>query len=292
MKKHRIPFKPYDTIGERFLQKSDPEHIDPDFYLFDNLLFTIDRQGPFFIRAAHERKTFFSQGPIRPPHLLFEETLVDAYPGSSAFIFCTGPSSQDCPIPPDVSDRSITIAVNSAIFLPSKFRYWTICEGIYMRWVLRRCDARWEKNWKWQDQECLIPGRILTWFRSNQWGVKINSTAYITRWEEELILPPRNPAPSLGNALVSAWQMGCKNAYLIGVDQGKVKGEVYPKKLFTNKKRLKESEANLKFQRRFLNDFSLPGMTIYNGSPHSWHLLKRFKKISYREIGELMRDPK
>jgi hypothetical protein len=103
---------------------------------------------------------------------------------------------------------------------------------------------------------------------------------YVIRWEEEFVSPPRTPAVSTTDALITAWEMGCKRAVVIGLDLSKEGGPYVRGVPHT-----KEGAANpFDEQIRALRQFQLPDFEVVNCSPLSRDKLPNFSSMSYDDL--------
>lgn len=281
MKKYRMPYETFECAHTKIIRKTKPpEFLDPEYYVKAHFKMASDGTGPFFLNSAG-RKFLDKQGPFRPPYFLAEENLVDAYVGKPAFIFCPGPSMAEFPFP--VRPRRpkptfVSFAVNSAGFAGIGEMYWIICESGYMRWLLKG------RRWQWDNRVFITTARCAVFLRRAK--VKVMKV-YVSRWEEEFVVPPRTPAVTISNALATVWEMGCSEAYVIGLDQSKPDGQPYTAGVPHTPK---GASAPFDDQIRALKQFQLPGMTIYNGSPHSRDFFPNFTPMAYTEIAERLED--
>ena len=109
----------------------------------------------------------------------------------------------------------------------------------------------------------------------------------VIRWEENKLVPILTPAVCTTNALVTAWQMGCKRAFLIGMDLSRPASKPYAEGVpYTQAGATNSFDGQIKA----LRQFSIPNMEIYNGSPYSKKSSLPFKYMSYEEIGKIAAD--
>ena len=280
MKKYRMPYETFEDEHTKVLRKTKPpEFLDPEYYVRAHFKKDSEGNGPFMLNSAC-RKMLDSQGPFKTPYLLAENELIDIHKGKECFIVCPGPSLSTfaIPKPPKKSTfNAVTMAINSAGFAGINEMYWVICESGYMRWLLKG------RRWQWQDRVFITTARCAVFMRR----VKVNvRKVFVSRWEEEFVVPPRTPAVSISNALCSAWEMGCTAAYLVGFDQSKPNGVPYMEGLPHTPKGAQNPYDD---QLRAMKQFQLPDFKIYNGSKYSSKLLP-FEYMSYEEISKRWRD--
>jgi len=199
------------------------------------------------------------------------EALCDTCVGDDAYIVAPGPSLKEVDL--SALEGKLTFALNSAGFLFSP-KYWVIAESSYAMWMLDRQHP--------VKREVIATARVAVILRAEEVKSKHEhwTKVHVVRWEEEKIVPPRTPAVSLSNALVSAWEMGCKRVYLLGVDLSK------PGRPYVEGVPHTEEGAENPFddQVRAMRQFQLPGFEIVNCSPHSVGVLP-FSSVSYQEVG-------
>ena len=270
MRKYRMPFEYWDDEHTKLLKKKQPDVVDPDVYL-DRLLWDCPG-GPFMLNNRN-RQRFKKFGPFKPPY--YPASLIeDRYKGMDAFIFGPGPSMRDTKI--SAYQDSLTIAMNSAGFAFKPF-FWSVFESNYMYWL--------------REQRTIAPGHVflmtarcaLIWIQAGR--TPRMRAAFIPRWEEERVVPPRTPAVCLTGSLVGAWQMGCKRAFLIGVDlskPGQAYAEGVPHTEFGAKNPFDD-------QVRAIKQFKLPDFEVFYGSPHARRLQLPFTYMPYSEIEEIAR---
>lgn len=272
MRKFRMPFEYWEDEHTKLLRKTKPpEFLDPDFYVEAHWHFDSDGNGPYFLNRRC-LALMNKHGPFRNNYHDGEK-LVDRHWGLPAFIFAPGPSLEEVDFAAFDGDL-VTMALNSAGFRVAP-RYWVMAESSYAKWLLGE---------RYPPHRCIIAtARVAVMLRAEE--VKKRRTkwdpVYVVRWEEEKIVPPRTPAVSLSNALVSAWEMGCPVVYLLGVDLSKPKRPYVEGVPYT-----KEGAANA-FDDQILaiRQFQLPDFRIVNGSPHSKDVLP-FEYLPYSEIEE------
>ena len=275
MKIHRMPFKYWDDEHTVLIKKSKPpEFADPDFYV-EAHFHPPGSDKPFFLNRRC-RKLYDRQGPFSGRYHDGGE-LVDRYAGQDAFIFCPGPSLADVPV--EAFKSKMTMAVNSAGFAMDP-TFWVMAESGYARWLIKDQVANIPK-----DRTIISTGRVAVCLRDFDEKRKkpLFPWVWVVRWEEEKVVPPRVPAVSVFNALVSAWEMGCKRAFLLGLDLSKASGPYLDGVPFT-----KEGAANpFDDQVLALSQFKMPRMEVLNCSPVSKDILP-FQYISHEEV---LRDP-
>ncbi|UCG53536.1 MAG: hypothetical protein JSW58_08260 [Candidatus Latescibacterota bacterium] len=282
MKKYRMPYQTFECAHTRVIRATKPkEFLDPEYYVRAHFKMASDGTGPFMLNAA-ARRALERDGPFRPPFYLAEKELIDIYRGHEAFIFCPGTSLEGFDFPERPRrwrPNCVVLAVNSAGFVKEvREMYWIISESGYMRWLLRG------RRWQWENRAFVITGRCAIFMRKAK--VKVNRV-YVSRWEEEFIVPPRTPAVTISNALVTAWEMGCTTAYVVGADQSyDNQGKAYAKGLPHTPK---GATMGFEDQLRALVQFQLPDFKIYNGSPKSKESLP-WEYLPYEEISNRLRQ--
>jgi hypothetical protein len=270
MKKHTPKFEYWEDDHTSLLRKErgDKWADDREFYVRQHV--RSDNKWPheYFLNQRCW-KLMREEGPFVEPYRDCEE-LVDRHYGMSACIFCPGPTMQKFKVP----DSGISIAVNSAGFAID-FDYWCMAESGYAKWLL---DQRHPIR-----KPILATARVATVLRHEDRmhrGKDKFDPVYVLRWEEEAIVPYRTPAVSITNALVTAWQMGCSSAFLIGLDLSK-SGGAY-------KRGLPHTEIGARNpfddQIKALKQFSLPGFHVFNCSPLSKDVLSNFEYVSYEAL--------
>lgn len=289
MKLHRQKFEYWDDDHTVLIRDSKPkEFIDPDYYLRAHF-HPPGSDKPYFLNKRC-RALFARGGPFKGKYKDGEE-LVGIHEGEDCFIFAPGPSMSTV----DVSkfDGRLTMAVNSARFAMEP-TYWVMAESAYARWLISEKGLEIPSNKEvaikpspnsigrltYRNLECVIStARVAVCLRAEKRTRDLFDIVYVVRWEEECVVPPRVPAVSVFNALVSAWEMGCSRVFLIGLDLSKAGGPYLKGVPYT-----KEGAANpFDDQVRALSQFKMPGMDVFNGSPASKDILP-FEYVPYEEI--------
>jgi hypothetical protein len=264
-----MPFEYWEDEHAALIRKSKaPEFMDPDYYV-EAHFHPPGSKAPYFLNQRC-RKLYDKGGPFEGRYRSGEE-LVDRFPSGDAYIFCPGPSMID--VNPARWSGCLTMAVNSAGFAFTPV-YWVMAESAYARWLLKQTEVKIPLGGR-----LISTARVAVCVRDYEGRGQIFSKIYVVRWEEEKIVPPRVPAVSVFNALVTAWEMGCKRAYLIGLDLSKEGGPYLEGVPYT-----KEGAANpFDDQVKALSQFALPGMDVFNGSPVSRDVLP-FDYVPYEEM--------
>lgn len=270
MKKHRMPFEHWEDEHAKLIRASKPpEFMDPDYYV-EAHFHPPGSPTPYFLNKRC-RSLLDRQGPFTGKYVDGEE-LVGTCPCGDAFIFCPGPSMGE------VDTRKfggcLTMAVNSAGFAIDP-TYWVMAESAYARWLMgSEVEVPCGRS-------VIATARVAVCLRDHEIRSKqdVFGEVHVVRWEEEKVVPPRVPAVSVFNALVTAWQMGCDNVYLIGLDLSKDDGAYLLGVPHTD-----EGARNpFNDQIRALSQFKMPGMTVYNGSEASADVLQ-FEYLDYENI--------
>lgn len=275
MKKHRMPFRYWEDDHTKLIRETKgPEFVDPEYYTEAHI--REDERWPHRYFLNNRCWDLMKRhGPFKDRYRDCEE-LVDSAVGESAFIVCPGPSMEDVDI--DAFSGQLTIAVNSAGFAFDP-TYWCMAESGYARWLV---DSRFP-----QQRAVIATARVAVVLRGEEKKQRREKfrSVHVLRWEEERIVPPRTPAVSVTNALVTAWQMGCKEAYLIGLDLAKLPGRPYAHGL----PHTKEGASNpFDDQIKALTQFSLPGFKVMNCSPYSVHTLENFESFPLKYLKQRM----
>lgn len=268
---YRMPFRHWRDADTINFEKTQPEMVDPENCF--NLLKWTGPDGQFYL-LNNKNRTYFSRGgPFVPPYFS-ADAIEDKFAGQDAFIFCPGPSMAR--ISTSAFDGRLTIAVNSAGF-KIESTYWCMYESNYMIWLREQKKIPVGREW------IMSPRCAVRW---RAWGLTPKVKAvYVPRFEELRIMPHRTPAVGVMSALVSAWWLGAKRAFLIGMDLSRPKGIPYvpgvPYSAFGASNPFDE-------QILALRQFQLPDFTVVNGSPHSQDRLP-FLKMAYPEIEAVAR---
>jgi len=251
--------------------------IDEDYYLEAHCR---EFGGNKYFLNKRCRRLMAAMGNFRPPYHDCE-TIVDAYKGQDAFIFCPGPSLSE--VDTSVFEDRLTLATNSAGFKIDPY-LWVMCETGYALWLLREHKNSRSKLSIPPKKNLLLSARAAVLIRGDH--IKVGPSIVI-RWEENKLVPILTPAVCTTNALVTAWQMGCKRAFLIGMDLSRPGDKPYVDGVpFT-----KEGASNsFQDQVKALRQFSIPDMEIYNGSPYSKELNLPFKYMPYKDIEAIASD--
>jgi len=280
MKLHRMPFEYWEDEHWKILKKDTKkgeEFLDPDYYVEAHWKWDVNGHGPYFLNRRC-RRLLDRDGPFVGRYKN-GNLLVDlCAPEAEAFIFAPGPSFAEIDTKP--FEGLVTLAVNSAGF-GMKPMFWVMAESSYADW-LKKQWVRLKQSGKWDPyRAAVVTARVaivLREFEKRQRST-IFKELFVIRWEEGKVVPPRTPAVSLTNALVTAWQLGCKKAYMIGVDLSK-EGGAYSKGLpHTN-----EGAANpFDDQIKAMKQFQLPDFEVINCSPLSKDILP-FPYMSYADL--------
>lgn len=247
----QMPYKYFRDEMTRTLERTQPEMADPD-HCYSELMWKVPG-GESYLLNQKNRRLFRKHGPLKPPHYT-ADVLENLYFGQDAFVFCPGPSMDMVDL--DLFKNKLTIAANSAGF---KFQcaYWAIFESNYLIWFA---------------EQKIPPSRrfIMTARCAIRWRYMYNKSSetavYIPRFEELKIMPHRTPAVGAMGAIVSAWWMGARRIFLVGMDLSRPKKKAYtsgvPYSAFGAKNPFTEQIIAMK-------QFCLPDVEIYNASPHS-----------------------
>lgn len=260
MKLHKMPFEYWEDEHVKLLRNDKPkEFLDPDYYVEAHWHYDREGNGPYFLNKKG-RGLLDRDGPFEGKYVDGDE-LLDSWSGETCYIVCPGPSLSKAPIG-RIAASGRTIAVNSAGFAFDP-TFWCLAESGYAKWFIEQ-DIPPRRAF-------LATARVAVWLRHKEKKSrkKLARKVYVIRWEEGKVVPPRTPAVTISNALVSAWQMGACKAVLVGLDLSKP-GAPYAKGIpYT-----REGAQNpFNDQVRALRQFELPGFEIVNTSPHSKKLL-------------------
>lgn len=293
MKKYRMPFEYWDDEHTVLLRKergpssNHPEKDarwadDPEWYCRQHFRFDKDGGGPYFLnRRTHA--LLQKHGPFDGRYKDCEELVDIGYDSAGVFIFCPGPSLEEVNV--SMFRNTLNLAVNSAAFylkdraIPGM---WVLAESGYALWLVKQSPEAWSAL---HEAVVLATARVATVLRAHEhsireFGGKLMQRCFVLRWEEAFVVPARTPAVTITNALVSAWQMGFKRAYVLGMDLSKP-GGAYAKGV----PHTKEGARNpFDDQVKALRQFKLPDFEVFNGSPYSQKLLPNMTAISYKDI--------
>jgi hypothetical protein len=265
----RMPFRYWkDRDTQQFLRKQ-PEMADP--HNCHKLLSWKGPDGKAYLYNNKNRAYMTAEGPFKPPFRHMEE-IEDRYPGADAFVLCPGPSLADFDL--ELLRGKLTLCVNSAGFKVDHGLFWVTMESSYTIF-LNREQVEVPKGRTWiQSSRCAVRWRHWGWGKTSR-------AVYVGRWEEEWIMPHRTPAVCTMGALTAAWWMGAKRIFVVGMDLSKPRGQSYVKGVPYS-----DYGASNPFDEQLLalNQFSMPGVEVFNGSPHSREAIRCFTPSSYREI--------
>lgn len=275
MKKYRMPFEYWEDEHTALLRRERNNRWadDREWYCQQHFHGHPMDGGPFFLnKKCH--KLYRHRGPFKPPFRHGAE-LVDTYKGGDAYIVCPGPSLGLFDRLEDLESQ-LSLAVNSAGFA---FRpwYWVMAESGYARWLVKDPGEHWRRL---QGMQLVCTARVAVVIRDKFWGQPFLGASYVVRWEEEFIVPPRTPAVSITNALVTAWEMGCRRAFLLGCDLSKEGGAYADGVPHTAEGARNPFDDQIKA----LRQFQLPDFEVLNASPLSREALPNFTPINYEDI--------
>lgn len=278
MKKFRMPFEYWEDDHTRLLrQTKSADFLDPEYYVRAHFCYDESGNGPYFLNFRG-RGFLKRDGPFKEPYCDGEK-LVDKHKGQLALILCPGPSLAEflelVPILQVIeSSKVVVYAVNSAGFLVNP-NYWVICESGYAKWGLANHFKAFQRK------TFVATARVAIYFR--RYKVKVKQV-YVVRWEEEFVVPPRTPAVSTTNALVTAWEAGAKEAFLVGCDLSK------PGRPYVAGVPYTEDGAKNPFddQCKALAQFYLPDFSVKNGSFFSKDIFKEF--LSYKDMADQIKE--
>jgi len=274
MKLFKMPFRFWEDDHTALLRRTrgDKWADNREYYCRKHFHGLRDDGGPYFLNKRC-RSLYDLQGPFKDRYKSGEVLVSKVQRDDPCFIICPGPSL-DVDLVKDKFDGKkdfVSIAVNSAGYL-FKPTYWCIAESGYARWMLGEGYRGWHQL---VGTSVLATARVAVIIRDLELKLRkrIVKECFVIRWEEEFVVPPRTPAVTITNALVSAWEMGFKTVYVLGLDLSK-KGGPYVKGVpFTN-----EGARNpFRDQIIALKQFELPDFSVYNCSPLSKDVLKNFK---------------
>lgn len=274
MKKYKMPFETWEDGETMRLREGRGDKWANDRLWYCRQHFHgAETGGPYFLNRRC-RGLYDKHGPFKGRYKAGEE-LVGKHEGEIAYIVCPGPTVTE-DLLRRIVEKDLTIAVNSGGFAFEP-KYWVLAESGYALWLIRNPQIKWNP-----EITAITTARVAVVLRAKEIGErrKILKDLFVIRWEEEFVVPPRTPAVSIMNALVTAWQMGCSKAYVIGMDLSKEGGAYMKGVPYT-----KEGEDNpFDDQIRALQQFQLPGFEVFNGSPLSKACLPNFTPIDYEEI--------
>lgn len=268
----RMPFKHWrdrDTIN---FEKTQSEMVDPA--RCHKILSWQGPDGRMYLLNNKNRSYMSRQGPFHAPYDLLENH-ENRHAGETAFVICPGPSLDE--YPRGTFDGCLTYAVNSAGF-KLRARYWVAAESNWILWLLREA-----KKFP-SDRDWIMSSRCAVRWRGLGHTPRVKSVL-VSRLEEEKIMPHRQPAVGLMAALFSAWWLGAERVYLIGADLSRPHGQSYtdgvPHSDFGAKNPFDE-------QVQAMQQFAIPGLDVFNASPHSRKLLP-FQSVDAAEVMEAAR---
>jgi hypothetical protein len=267
-----MPFEHWeDRHAQELRRTKGPRWADdPEFYVRQHFYTARDGSGPYLLNAKC-RALMNKLGPF-DGHYVDGEELVNKHRGETAYILCPGPTMDRMNL--QLLRDKLTISVNSAGFrFPAK--YWVMAETGYAHWFVKQKD--FPKN-----RVMVSTARVAIVFRALEIKARKEffEKVYVIRWEEEFVSPPRTPAVSTTDALITAWEMGCPRAVVIGLDLSKTGGPYVKGVPHT-----RDGAANpFDEQIRALSQFQLPDFEVVNGSPLSHEALPNFTTATYEEI--------
>lgn len=271
-----MAYEYWEDAQTALFREKQPEIIDPQ--VGHEVQLWNCEGGPFLLNNKN-RERFRRGGPFKPPY--YPASLIeDRYVGYDAFVFAPGPSMADVDL--SIFKGKLTLVLNSGGFkfvdpAPLPF-FWCIFESEYMYWF-RECREIPPSRVYLMSARCALPWREAD--RTSRMRA-----AFVPRWEEEKVIPPRAQAVCMFGALIGAWEMGCRRAFVVGMDQSKpgrpyVEGVPYTPKGAANP---------FDDQIKSLRQFRLPDFEVFNASPHSQHFGFPFTKIDVREVEKIARD--
>ena len=277
MKTYRMPFQYWMDEHYLLLRKTKGRRWadDPEYYMREHLYWTKDGSGPYFLNRRC-RSLMDRLGPFSGKYQS-HDTLCDRHVGETAYVFCPGPTMGM--IDHALFDDRLTFSVNSAGFRVNS-TYWVMAESGYALWLLKQDFTH--------DRTFVATGRVASILRDfeNRKKRDLFGEVFVIRWMEEHVTPARTPAVSTTEALVTAWQMGCKKAVVFGLDLSK-KGGAYVKGVPHTSFGAKNPFDD---QIRALKQFELPDFEVLNCSPLSQPNLPNFTSASYEEIAQSLRS--
>jgi hypothetical protein len=268
----QMPYEYFRDDMTRTLEKSQPELVDPEACYQAFMRQVPD--GEKYLLNKKNIHLFRKNGPLKPPYYPIDD-IEDAFLGQDAFVFCPGPSM-------DIVDTKsfegkLTIAVNSAGF---KFKptFWAMFESNYMLWLVSQKTKPIPKG-----LDYIMTARCAIRWRDMFKKTKLSNKVYVPRFEELRTMPHRTPAVGTMGALVSAWWLGAKRVFIIGMDLSRPKDQPYTKGV-----PFSSFGASNPFdeQIRALRQFQLPDFEVINGSPYSKDAVP-FTHVPYDEIQEI-----
>lgn len=295
MKTYRMKFDYWDDAHTKLLRaergpgSGHPEEDarwadDPEWYCRQHFRHGKDGAGPYFLnKRCHG--LLLKHGPFKGRYR-DGEVLVGVGIYDACFIVCPGPSLSEVDLS-EAQRRLPVIAVNSAGFLVRP-NLWVMAESGYAKWLVARDPTVWGHLC---DVNVAATARVAVVLRAHELSVRerggeLMRACYVIRWEERFVVPPRTPAVSITNALVTAWQMGFKQVYVLGMDLSK-EGGPYVKGV----PHTKEGAANpFDDQIKALSQFELPDFEVINCSPLSKDTLP-FRYVPYSEALSVV-DPR
>lgn len=266
MKDYRMPFEYFRDAETRLLERTQPDVVDSEAY-FRRMLWRCP-DGRQFLLNNHNRKLIGRDGPFRPPYHYVDE-LKDKHAGEDAFVFCPGPSM--ALVDPAAFRGRLTLAVNSAGFRFEP-RFWCIFESNYLKWFMAQTVP--------PDRTYIMTARCAVRWRAAGKTRRMRR-CYVPQFEEARNMPNRTPAVTSMGALVTAWYLGCRRAWIVGLDLSR-----------PNKKPYVEGVPHSKFgatnpfddQVKALRQFKLPDFEVMNVSPHSREKLPQFTPTTPKKM--------
>jgi len=289
MKTYDLKFQMWETPDVVSLRNSKPKsepwfkptgEIDEDYYREAHCR---EFAGKKYFLNKRCRRLMRAMGNFKPPYHDCE-AVVDAYKGSDAFIFCPGPSLSEVDLS-SFEDR-LTLATNSAGFKVDPY-LWVMCETGYAIWLLQEHEKAQRGRSKIKippKKNFILSPRAAVLVRGDHIDI---GPSVVIRWEENKLVPILTPAVCTTNALVTAWQMGCKRAFLLGMDLSRPESKPYVEGVPHTKQGAENSFGG---QIKALRQFSIPDMEVFNGSPHSKSKSLPFKYMRYKDIEKIAKD--
>ena len=286
MKTFELDFKMWETPDVVSLRQSKPKNepwfnpngkIDEDYYREAHCR---EFGGNKYFLNKRCRRLMRAMGNFKPPYFDCEK-LVDSHKGGDAFIFCPGPSLSEVDM--SAFEDKLTLATNSAGFKIDPY-FWVMCETGYALWILKEHKNTRSKIEIPSKKNFILSGRAAVLIRGEH--IKVGPSVVI-RWEENKLVPILTPAVCTTNALVTAWQMGCKRAFLLGMDLSRPEDKPYVSGVPFTKAGATNSFRD---QVKALRQFHCPDMEIYNGSPYSKEFSLPFKYMSYKDMESIALD--
>lgn len=272
-REYQMPYEYFRDDMTKILEKTQPDMVDPEA-CYQALLNPIPG-GERYLLNKKNRALFRKNGALKPPYHPID-LLEGAYEGHDAFVFCPGPSMDM--VDPSLFKGRLTIAVNSAGF---KFdpAYWAMFESNYMHWLVKQKRVPPERTY-------IMTARCAIRWRDMFKKTRLSKLIFVPRFEELRIMPHRTPAVGTMGALVSAWWLGAKRVFIIGMDLSRPKDQPYTKGVPYSSF---GATNPFNYQIRALNQFALPKFEVFNGSPYSKSLVN-FDHMPYEEIEKIAKE--